>query len=56
MLEQNALSKSLVMNMTAAIDAVRFDKNVRVVIIRSHVKGASPSIFTLTVGDNMPGF
>jgi len=36
----NALSKSLVMNMTAAIDAVRFDKNVRVVIIRSHVKGA----------------
>lgn len=36
----NAISRSLVVNMTAAIDAVKFDKNVRVIILRSHVKGA----------------
>jgi len=36
----NAFSKSLVADMTAAIDAVKFDKNVRVLIIRSHAKGA----------------
>jgi len=36
----NALSKNLAANLTAAIDAVKFDKNVRVLILRSHVKGA----------------
>ena len=36
----NALSKNLVKNLTAAIDAVKFDKNCRVLIIRSHAKGA----------------
>lgn len=36
----NALSKNLVVNLTAAIDAVKFDKNVRVLILRSHAKGA----------------
>lgn len=36
----NALSKSLVGAMTEAIQAVRFDKAVRVVILRSHAKGA----------------
>jgi enoyl-CoA hydratase/carnithine racemase len=33
------LSKNLIANLTSAIDAVKFDKNVRVVIIRSHAKG-----------------
>jgi len=36
----NALSKNLVKNLSSAIDAVKFDKNCRVVIIRSHAKGA----------------
>lgn len=36
----NALSKNLVKNLTSAIDAVKFDKTVRVLIIRSHAKGA----------------
>jgi len=36
----NALSKNLCANFISAIDAVKFDKNVRVLIIRSHVKGA----------------
>ena len=36
----NALSKNLVRNLSSAIDAVKFDKNVRVLIIRSHAKGA----------------
>merc|ERR1719167_926963 len=36
----NALSKNLCANLTSAIDAVKFDKNVRVLIIRSHAKGA----------------
>ena len=36
----NALSKNLVKNLSSAIDAVKFDKNVRVLIIRSHAKGA----------------
>ncbi|XP_023325867.1 methylglutaconyl-CoA hydratase, mitochondrial [Eurytemora carolleeae] len=36
----NALSKTLVRSFTDAIDAVKFDKNVRVLILRSHVKGA----------------
>lgn len=36
----NAISKSLVTTITSAIDAVKFDKNVRVLIIRSHAKGA----------------
>jgi len=36
----NALSKSLAADFVSAIDAVKFDKNVRCVIIRSHVKGA----------------
>jgi methylglutaconyl-CoA hydratase len=36
----NAISKNLVANMAAAVNAVRFDKNVRVLIIRSHAKGA----------------
>jgi methylglutaconyl-CoA hydratase len=36
----NALSKSLVTSMTEAIQAVRFDKAVRVLILRSHAKGA----------------
>ena len=36
----NALSKNLVGNLEAAINAVKFDKGVRVVIIRSHAKGA----------------
>ena len=36
----NALSKNLCANLTSAIDAVRFDKSVRVLIIRSHAKGA----------------
>lgn len=36
----NALSKNLVKNLTSAIDAVKFDKSVRVLIIRSHAKGA----------------
>jgi len=36
----NALSKKLVADFTQAIDAVKFDKNVRVLIIRSHAKGA----------------
>jgi len=36
----NALSKNLCKNLTEAIDAVKFDKNVRVLIIRSHAKGA----------------
>jgi len=36
----NAISKNLVANMAAAVDAVKFDKNVRVLIIRSHAKGA----------------
>ena len=35
-----ALSKNLVKNLSSAIDAVKFDKNCRVVIIRSHAKGA----------------
>merc|ERR550519_3295991 len=36
----NALSKNLVTNLQAAIEAVKFDKAVRVLIIRSHAKGA----------------
>jgi len=36
----NALSKNLCANLISAIDAVKFDKNVRVLIIRSHAKGA----------------
>jgi len=36
----NAINKNLVANMEAAINAVKFDKNVRVLIIRSHAKGA----------------
>ena len=36
----NALSKNLVTNLSSAIDAVKFDKNCRVVIIRSMAKGA----------------
>jgi len=36
----NALSKNLVANLEAAINAVKFDRNVRVLIIRSHAKGA----------------
>merc|ERR1719348_1379291 len=36
----NALSKNLVTEMEAALKAVKFDKNVRVLIIRSHAKGA----------------
>merc|ERR1719317_1285804 len=36
----NALSKNLVTEMEAAVNAVKFDKNVRVLIIRSHAKGA----------------
>jgi len=36
----NALSKQLAADFTAAIDAVKFDKSVRVLILRSHVKGS----------------
>jgi len=36
----NALSKSLVASMEEAIAAVRFDKTVRVLVIRSHARGA----------------
>jgi len=36
----NALSRNLVGNLEDAINAVKFDKNVRVLIIRSHAKGA----------------
>ena len=36
----NALSKNLVTNLSSAIDAVKFDKNCRVIIIRSLAKGA----------------
>jgi len=36
----NALSKRLVADFTEAINAVKFDKNVRVLVLRSHVKGA----------------
>jgi len=36
----NALSKKLVADLQAARDAVMFDKDVRVVILRSHAKGA----------------
>lgn len=36
----NALSKNLVKNLSSAIDAVKFDKNCRVLILRSHAKGA----------------
>merc|ERR1719411_1264867 len=36
----NALSKNLVRNLEDAINAVKFDKNVRVLILRSHAKGA----------------
>merc|ERR1712168_760839 len=36
----NALSKNLVKEFTEVIDAVKFDKDVRVIILRSHVKGA----------------
>merc|ERR1719383_536144 len=36
----NALSKQLAADFTAAIDALKFDKNARVLILRSHVKGA----------------
>jgi len=36
----NALSKRLAADFTAAIEAVKFDKSVRVIILRSHVKGA----------------
>jgi len=36
----NALSKNLILGLNSAIDAVKFDNNVRCVIIRSHVKGA----------------
>ena len=34
----NALSKSLVASMEEAIAAVRFDKTVRVLVIRSHAR------------------
>merc|ERR1719382_2034462 len=36
----NALSKNLVTEMEAAVSAIKFDKNCRVVIIRSLAKGA----------------
>ena len=36
----NALSKNLVKNLNEAVDAVKFDKNCRVLIIRSLAKGA----------------
>merc|ERR1719289_550480 len=36
----NALSKSLVTEMEAAVNAVKFDKTVRVLVLRSHAKGA----------------
>jgi len=36
----NALSKNLVANLSKAIEEVKFDKSVRVLIIRSHAKGA----------------
>jgi len=36
----NALSKNLCANLISAIDAIKFDKSVRVLIIRSHAKGA----------------
>jgi methylglutaconyl-CoA hydratase len=36
----NALSKNLVTSLAQARDAVKFDKDVRVVILRSHAKGA----------------
>ena len=36
----NALSKNLCANLISAIDAIKFDKTVRVLIIRSHAKGA----------------
>merc|ERR1719481_2281425 len=36
----NAMSKNLVANLGEAVDAVKFDKNVRVLILRSHAKGA----------------
>merc|ERR1719402_798366 len=36
----HALSKNLCANLISAIDAVKFDKSVRVLIIRSHAKGA----------------
>jgi len=36
----NALSKTLVTEMEAAVNAVKFDKSVRVLVLRSHAKGA----------------
>merc|ERR1719193_725143 len=36
----NALSKNLVTEMEAAVNAVKFDKTVRVLVLRSHAKGA----------------
>jgi len=36
----NALSKNLVTEMEAAVNAVKFDKSVRVLVLRSHAKGA----------------
>merc|ERR1719158_1225227 len=36
----NALSKNLVTEMEAAVKAIKFDKNCRVLVIRSHAKGA----------------
>merc|ERR1719167_1675035 len=36
----NALSKNLVTQMEAAVNAVKFDKSVRVLVLRSRAKGA----------------
>lgn len=36
----NALSKNLVTEMEAAVKAIKFDKTARVLVIRSHAKGA----------------
>ena len=43
----NALSKNLVASMTEAIDAVKFDKNVRVLIIKGkqgYMKGKNAGV------------
>merc|ERR1719369_1351571 len=36
----NALSKNLVTEMEAAVSAIKFDKTARVLVLRSHAKGA----------------
>merc|ERR1719237_1730521 len=36
----NALSKNLVTEMEAAVNAIKFDKTARVLVLRSHAKGA----------------